>query len=233
MTVSIIIPTLHDEQALKGLLSSIREWNEDSQNLIKEIIVVDATASKECENICQQFNAKWLSYKKNRGAQLKFGAAHAQAKVLWFLHADLTINQSMLIEINQQVNSGFCGGFFKFKFNTQELSLSQKLITYFTNWRSKYFTAYGDQGIFVKNSFYQEHGGHSDQAIFEEVQLIKALRKDGKLHISKTPIAVSTRRWETDGYWTRTLHNRFLALAYFFGVSSEKLSQWYTVKKVQ
>ncbi len=233
MSVSIVIPTLNDEKALQGLLSSIRAWNKNAQSLIKEIIVVDATASQDCKDVCIQFNATWLSYKKNRGAQLKFGAAHAQAKILWFLHADLDIDQSMLSEINAKVNAGYCGGFFKFKFNTQHLTLSQKLITYFTNWRSKYFTAYGDQGIFVKNSFYQEHGGHSDQAIFEEVQLIKALRKEGKLHISNLPIAVSTRRWDNDGYWTRTLKNRFLALAYFFGVSSDKLSQWYTAKKVQ
>ena len=232
MSVSIIIPTLNDEPAVKALLTSIRSWDDDTQKLIEEVIVVDATASKECKNICTQHNAKWLSYKKNRGAQLKFGAAHAKAKVLWFLHADSGITPQALSELNKAINNGSCGGFFKFKFNSTELSFSQKIISYATNWRSKYFTAYGDQAIFVKRNFYNEHGGHSDQAIFEEVQLIKALRKKGQLHISKLPVTVSTRRWEKDGYWKRTVHNRLLALAYKFGVSSEKLSQWYSTKKV-
>jgi len=233
MSVSIIIPTLNDEQALSRLLSSIRDWDEGSQKLIQEIIVVDATACKNCENICMTYNAKWLSYKKNRGAQLKFGAAHANAEVMWFLHADLEVSAKALSELHEVVNTGYCGGFFKFAFNSPKLTRSQKVISYFTNWRSKHFTAYGDQGIFVSKEFYNEHGGHSDQAIFEEVQLIKALRNQGKLYISNIPIAVSTRKWEKDGYWRRTLHNRFLALAYYLGVSSDKLSQWYTAKKVQ
>ncbi len=233
MSVSIIIPTLNDEQAVKALLTCIRAWNDDTQKLIEEIIVVDATASKECQDMCTQHNAKWLSYKKNRGAQLKFGAAHAKAKVLWFLHADSGITPESLSDLNKAINNGSCGGFFKFKFNSAELSFSQKIITYFTNWRSKYFTAYGDQAIFVEKDFYNIHGGHSDQSLFEEVQLIKALRKNGQLHISNIPVAVSTRRWDKDGYWKRTLHNRLLALAYKFGVSTEKLSQWYTAKKVQ
>lgn len=233
MSVSIIIPSLNDEQALGDLLSSIRSWNDKAQKLIKEIIVVDATASKVCESLCTEHNAKWLSFNKNRGAQLKFGAAHAQADVLWFLHADSQISQAALLDLSDSINNGFSGGFFTFKFNIVPLSFSQKIITYFTNWRSKHFVAYGDQGIFVKRDFYNQHHGHADQPLFEEVQLIKAIRKHGKLYVSKTPIAVSTRKWEKDGYWRRSLHNRFLALAYKFGVSSEKLAQWYSTKKVQ
>ena len=233
MTVSIIIPTLHDERALKSLLSSIRAWDDDTQQLIEEIIVVDATASKECEAICKQYKASWLSFKKNRGAQLKFAAAHAKADILWFLHADAQVENQMLKEIVTVMHNNSLGGFFKFKFDTDTTTFSQKIISYFTNWRSKHFTAYGDQGIFVQREFYKLCEGHSDQELFEEVRLIKSLRKTKKLHISNSFMPVSTRRWERDGYWTRTLHNRFLALAYKFGVSTEKLSQWYTVKKVQ
>ncbi len=233
MTVSIIIPTLHDEQALRSLLSSIRAWDDKTQQLIEEIIVVDATASKECDTICKQYNSSWLSFKKNRGAQLKFGAAHAKAEILWFLHADAQVESKMLKEIVVAMQNNALGGFFKFKFKTDNTTLSQNLISYFTNLRSKHFTAYGDQGIFITNEFYKKCEGHSDQELFEEVRLIKSLRKSKKLHISNVFLPVNTRRWERDGYWKRTLHNRLLALAYKFGVSTEKLSQWYTAKKVQ
>ena len=233
MSVSIIIPTLDDEQALEKLLATLRSWSESVQEHIAEIIVVDASANLRCKALCQKYSATWLSYKKNRGAQLKFGAAHAKAATLWFLHADANIESKMLEEIINLAQQGMLGGFFKFKFNPSNHSLSQKIISYFTNWRSQYFTAYGDQGIFVQSDFYNHCGGHSDQALFEEVRLIKALRKSKKLHISNTYMAVSTRRWEQDGYWSRTIHNRFLAIAYKFGVSSEKLAQWYSAKKVQ
>jgi len=233
MTVSIIIPTLNDEQALSSLLATIRAWSDATQKHIKEIIIVDAKANQVCKELCQQYSATWLSFKKNRGAQLKFGATHARGDTLWFLHADAQVESNMLDEIISSEQHNKLGGFFKFKFEPNNISLSQKLISFFTNWRSKHFTAYGDQGIFVQRSFYQQSGGHSDQELFEEVKLIKALRESKSLYISDIYIPVCTRRWEKDGYWKRTIHNRFLALAFKLGVSSEKLSQWYTAKKVQ
>ena len=229
MTVSIVIPTLNDNSSLTELLTLIRSWNQRPF----EIIVVDALNDEKCEAICHSYNAKWLSFKKNRGAQQKFGAQHSSGETLWFLHADAQPQHDAIEFIEQSIQQGSNGGFFRFEFATEDSSFTQSILTAFTNWRSRHFIAYGDQGIFVRKSFYEECGGHQDQALFEEVQLIKSLRKSRKLHISTIPIKVSTRRWEKDGYWTRTLHNRFLAMAFILGVSVEKLSQWYTPKKVQ
>jgi len=227
MTISIIIPSLNDNIALEQLLSNIRTWNQE----VQEIIVVDAAADKNCQSICQKHQAQWLSFTKNRGAQQKFGAAHASSDVLWFLHADALPHINSIPYIHSQIEAGAKGGFFRFEFNTEHLSLTQKILTFFTNWRSRHFSAYGDQGIFVERKFYADSEGHTDQALFEEVRLIKALRKSGHLSISNLPIKVATRRWDRDGYWKRTLHNRFLTVAYMFGVSVEQLSEWYKPKQ--
>ena len=233
MSVSVIIPTCDDNDALADLLKLIHTWSTQPH----EIIVVDALANEQCEKLCQENFATWLSYRKNRGTQQKFGAEKASGSALWFLHADANPPIEGLAFIENSIASGSKGGFFKFTFNEKSPSVSQKIISAFTNWRSKHFIAYGDQGIFVKRDFYQKSGGHADQALFEEVQLIKALRQTKRISICNSPIKVSTRRWEKDGYWKRTLHNRMLAIAYAFGISTDKLSQWYTrdnkVNKVQ
>jgi rSAM/selenodomain-associated transferase 2 len=229
MTVSVVIPTLNDNYALAELLASIRSWEQEPL----EIIVVDALTDTACESICKQYQANRVSFSKNRGAQQKFGASHAKGTILWFLHADASPSSDALAYIHNEIDKGSNGGFFRFSFKTNETSISRSIITFFTNWRSRYFIAYGDQGIFVKKDFYHQVNGHADQPLFEEVPLIKALRRSGKLSISSILLPVSPRRWEKDGYWLRTLHNRCLALAYMSGVSADKLSNWYTSKKVQ
>lgn len=229
MTTSIIIPTLNDNASLSRLLEHIRSWVQQPL----EIIVVDAAGDKDVKTLCEKNHAIWLSYSKNRGAQQKFGAAHAMGQFLWFLHADAKPHNDSLSYIEKALQGEMCGGFFRFEFASMSKSFTQSILTSFTNWRSRHFIAYGDQGIFVTKSFYEQVGGHSDQALFEEVRLIKALRQKRGLLISDLSIGVSTRRWEKDGYWKRTLHNRLLAIAYALGVSVEKLSKWYTPKKVQ
>ncbi|MBT8141505.1 MAG: glycosyltransferase [Gammaproteobacteria bacterium] len=227
MRVSIIIPTLDDNPALVNLLQQISNW----PNQAYEVLVVDAKYDEACSTICERYAATHISFNKNRGAQQRHGAEKASGDVLWFLHADATPSPDALLEIQTIIGSGAMGGFFRFAFNTETTSWTQKLISAFTNWRSKHFIAYGDQGIFVDAKFYATCGGHSDQALFEEVALIRALRKSGKLKPSDLSIRVSTRRWEQDGYWKRTVQNRFLALAYLFGVQADTLASWYKPKR--
>jgi hypothetical protein len=43
-----------------------------------------------------------------------------------------------------------------------------------------------------------------------------------------TPIGVSTRRWQKDGWIKRTLHNRWLVIRYLAGASPESLAKSYT-----
>jgi hypothetical protein len=86
---------------------------------------------------------------------------------------------------------------------------------------------YGDQGIFVTRAAYEEGPGFAAEPLFEEVPLVRYLKRCGGFVALDVPITVDPRRWERDGYLRRTLHNRVLALGHLLGVPPPRLAQWY------
>jgi hypothetical protein len=63
--------------------------------------------------------------------------------------------------------------------------------------------------------------------LFEEVPLVRALRRAGRFARVGATIGVSPRRWERDGWVRRTLENRVLALGYLAGISPRRLARRY------
>jgi hypothetical protein len=88
-------------------------------------------------------------------------------------------------------------------------------------------TPYGDQGLFVTRAAYFASGGFAQQALFEEVELIRRLRRRGSFVRLPVPIGVATRRWERDGWWRRSILNRWLALRYGCGTPVAALASSY------
>ena len=86
---------------------------------------------------------------------------------------------------------------------------------------------YGDQGIFVRRDIYLKCGGFPHQPLFEEVRLVRRLRSRGRFRAIATPLGVSPRRWERDGWLRRCLDNRRLALAYACGTAAHRLANQY------
>jgi hypothetical protein len=86
---------------------------------------------------------------------------------------------------------------------------------------------YGDQGLFMRRAAYAACGGFPHQPLFEEVELVRQLRRHGRFEVLEEPLRVSTRRWDRDGWWRRSLLNRWLALCYMAGVPAERLARGY------
>jgi hypothetical protein len=87
--------------------------------------------------------------------------------------------------------------------------------------------AYGDQALFCTRGAYESSGGFSHDPLFEEVQLVKGIRRYGKFRMLDVAVRVATRRWERDGWLKRTVHNRWLALCHFSGVPPTRLAAAY------
>ena len=106
----------------------------------------------------------------------------------------------------------------------------KRLLASFINIRARFGVPYGDQGLFIRNSNYMAMDGFRDAPLFEEVSLVKTARGLGNFVEIATPIGVSPRRWEQDGWFRRTLENRLLALGYMLGISPQTLSRRYRPK---
>lgn len=146
--------------------------------------------------------------------------------IYWFLHADAIPDSRSPFLIKKAVENGAQGGCFKFEFsgiNTLKSKLFQKII-----WiRSKLGVPYGDQGLFFTAQAYKRNGGFKPFPLFEEVELVKRVKKTGKFNYLEIPIGIDPRKWEQDGWFKRSLTNRLLAFGYWLGFSPVTLSGLY------
>jgi len=221
--IAIVIPVLGDSTRLRALLGLIADWKLQP----REIIVVAADADPQASALCDDRACRYLTSEPCRGKQQDLGARVAEADILWFLHADATPGSSSLGDIAGAVAGGADGGHFKFAFSGSPMR-RKAAIEWLTNLRVRLGgIPYGDQGIFVRRDIYLECSGFPHQPLFEEVALVRKLRSRGRFGALATPLGVSPRRWERDGWIRRCLNNRRLALAYACGRTAHKLAGRY------
>ena len=85
----------------------------------------------------------------------------------------------------------------------------------------------GDQGIFVRRGVLDAVGGVPLQALMEDIELCKRLRRLGRPRWLRGPITTSARRWQHDGTLRTVLRMWSYRLRYFFGASPDLLAKRY------
>ena len=225
--LTAIVPVLRDDAELDGLLAALRRLDGPPERLI----VADGASSEQTAALCRRHSARWLPCARGRGPQLSAGVAGsrlpgAAAEVLWFLHADSRPDPRAARAIRFAIAQGAVGGYFRFRFDGPRSGMKSFLERSIAL-RCRVGTVYGDQGLFVTRSVYEAGPGFAAQPLFEEVPLVRSLKRTGGFIALDVPIIVDPRRWERDGYLRRTLHNRVLALGHLLGVPPLRLAQWY------
>lgn len=239
--VAVVVPVLGDVDALAELLSRIEGWEGRPEEIVvvagqreesvvaaqREEIVVAGRPDPRLGGLCRDRGCRLVETQANRGAQLDCGARRAGAGVLWFLHADVEPPHDGLEAIGSAVADGAEGGCFRFAFQGQQTWYKRLLERFVALRVALGGMPYGDQGIFVRRDVYLECGGFPHQSLFEEVRLVQRLRRRGRFRPLAQPVRVSTRRWERDGWWSRTWRNRLLAFCNMLGIPPEKLAGVY------
>ncbi|MCH9639126.1 MAG: TIGR04283 family arsenosugar biosynthesis glycosyltransferase [Betaproteobacteria bacterium] len=224
LNFSVIIPCYRDEEELECLITQLHSLPSKPY----EILVVDGAVSKTCRVLCHQRKVRWLASEPCRGQQLLSGAASAQGDVLWFLHADIRLPSDPLSAMWSVIKQGAIGGYFRFSFDKPRdwpVNILEPAIAL----RCRIGVPYGDQGLFIVRKFYHQAGGHAPWPLFEEVPLVRSVRKLGEFSALRAPVFVNPRRWQHDGWWRRTWHNRKLALNFALGVAPQKLAESYHI----
>jgi len=83
----------------------------------------------------------------------------------------------------------------------------------------------------VRREVFEEIGGFPELPIMEDFELIKRLKKRGKIAIIPAKITTSARRWEKLGIWKTTLINQLIIIGYYLKISPLKLKQLYQQKE--
>ena len=163
--ISIIIPTLNEEQALAATLERCRQ-----QRTEHEIIVVDGGSDDRTLDIAKSVSGvKVLKARQGRASQMNVGACFANGDWLLFLHADTLLPDDALDAIARlDSKSSVRAGGFHHQFSGQHWLL--KLISRLHNWRFAWTgVLYGDQAMFVHRQLFDRVGGFPETDVLEDV----------------------------------------------------------------
>jgi rSAM/selenodomain-associated transferase 2 len=221
VALSVVIPTLNESGAIESTLAAVGRLR-----AVGEVIVVDGGSSDSTAELARGAGARVLSAARGRGPQLHAGACAARGEVLWFLHADTRPPEDGAEEIAEALRDpGVVGGHFAISFD------GPRRAARFLTWLYPYLgwlgLCYGDSGIFVRRADYEAVGGFRPFPLFEDLDLLRRLRKRGRVARLAGAVVTSSRRFEgrsfvlTFAWWT------LLQVLYWLGVSPHTLGRLY------
>lgn len=218
--VSVIIPTLNEANYLQDTLLSLADHP-------GEVIVVDGGSNDQTIGIAQSFGVKVLVTAPHRAKQMNTGAVHATGDILLFLHGDTKVPADFVSQIYINLaKPEVVGGAFRLGIDREQWDLN--LVKWGANTRSRLLQLpYGDQGIFVTKTIFQQVGGFPEIAIMEDFSLIKKLQQLGRIAIATSEVKTSSRRWQRLGSIKTTLVNQFIILGFYLGINPDRLASWY------
>jgi hypothetical protein len=85
---------------------------------------------------------------------------------------------------------------------------------------------YGDQGLVISRSLYEEVGGYRDIPLMEDVALVRAIGRR-RLRLLSATARTSAAKYERDGWRRRAYRNAWLITRYLLGADPEKLAKAY------
>lgn len=223
--ISVIIPALNEAENIGEALLSIGHEN----NI--QVIVADGGSQDNTVSIAESLGAKVINVLPPRSRQMNEGAAEAVGDVLIFLHADTRLPKNFdRLVLGSLAQPGIAAGAFELRIDDPTPGL--RLIERVANWRSRCLrTPYGDQGIFMLKRVFHSAGGFSDFPIMEDFELIRRLRKKGKIITLPAPVLTSSRRWQNFGILKTTLINQLIVIAYYMGIPPNTIARLYRRKK--
>lgn len=242
MKLSVVIPVLNEHDSLPATIAALRDCRG-----IEEIIVSDGGSTDGTVPWLQaQPDIVLVRSMRGKGPQINVGAAAAfdvssashvsetaatsgpSNHALLFLHADCILSQAALDALHSVLSDvTIAGGAFYLRF-AESRPRSLRLVAWGINLRAWLRgSATGDQGIFVRRNVFHSIGGAPDWPLFEDVELVRRIKGTGKFVVLKTPVTVSGRRYIQHGVFRTALLIYALRLAYWLGVSPQRLKNWF------
>jgi len=218
--VSIVIPVRNDASALRRLFDDF-----DGLGVTAQRIVVDGDSRDESLQIAQERADIALSAPPGRGIQLSAGIAAACGRWLWMLHADSRVDAAAWNALQNALVDAEWG---RFDVRLDDPHPAFRIIERAMNTRSRWTgICTGDQGIFVRRSLLDRIGGMPQQALMEDIELTRRLRRVSAPTCIRSPLGASSRRWRERGILPTILLMWRLRLQYFLGASVDDLARAY------
>ncbi len=219
--ISVIIPTLNEIGELPSTLAALV-----AQGETLEVWVVDGGSDDGTVEIAREAGVFVLiSDRRQRAHQLNLGASRARGEVFWFLHADTWVDPRAASSLRRVLEDpAVVGGGFERRFRSASPFLwTTSHLSTLRSRRGGWF--FGDQSLFVRREVFEKVGGFPDVPVFEDWELCRRLKREGRLKCVGPPVRSSARRFARRGALWVTLRDLGWMLRYWRGESPESLWQ--------
>ncbi|GMQ80221.1 MAG: TIGR04283 family arsenosugar biosynthesis glycosyltransferase [Planctomycetia bacterium] len=220
-SVSIIIPALNEEATIAAAVAHARATEPC------EVIVADGGSRDRTVQWAKEQGARVVVSRRGRARQQNTGVQEATGDVFLFLHADNWLHASGVRQITAALaDREVLGGAFCQRIESS--GLAYRLLERGNALRATWCRApYGDQGIFVRRTLFQQLGGFPDVQLMEDLLLMRRFRRFARPVLLPGPLYVSPRRWQRNGVVRQTLRNWALVLAERLGAEPDRLARYY------
>ncbi len=217
MAVSVIIPTLNEEEWITGAVESAFTAG------AAEVIVVDGGSVDRTARFATAAGARVLLGEPMRSRQLNRGAQAASNEFLIFLHADsrLHADAAAAVESAEVIFGGFR---LQFAEPDRKLRIAERMINFRVAITGE---PWGDQGQFVHRDTFLAHSGFREMPIMEDYELARRMKRVGRTRILPLAVVTSGRRFLRRGLIRTAARNWSIIWRYHHGVEPEELAKMY------
>ncbi|MBA2734247.1 MAG: TIGR04283 family arsenosugar biosynthesis glycosyltransferase [Acidobacteria bacterium] len=219
--LSIVIPTLNEARSINVTLDAVMS--------IKgrvEVIIVDSGSLDGTVEIVRGRGVRLVTSERGRGIQMHAGACAAGGEALWFLHADTRPSADCAERIVEALRDPeLVAGNFSVRFDGDRRAA--RFLTWLYPRLRRLGLCYGDSAIFVRREAYGQVGGFRSFPIFEDLDLVRRLRKLGRVAHLPAIVTTSSRRFEGRSFTITFARWSFLQVLYWLGVHPRRLGQLY------
>jgi rSAM/selenodomain-associated transferase 2 len=217
---SVVIPALDEAGRIAEAVRSARVAG-------AEVVVVDGGSRDATAELAAAAGARVLHCPPGRARQLGLGAGESRGEVIVLLHADSRLPEGWAPALETALaDPGVAGGAFAFRFD--ERSPALRLIELGVRLRVALLgLPYGDQAIFARREILEQIGGVPQVPIMEDLDLVRALRRAGRLARVPLPVTTSARRYRARGALRTVARNALAAAAFCLGLDRARVARWY------
>lgn len=227
MQIAVVIPALDEADRVARAAGSARAPG-------VEVLVVDGGSRDATRERAREAGARVVACEPGRARQLALGARATSAEVLVFLHADSRLPPGFAEAVREALaDPAVVGGAFALRFEREPgagrlAGLGLRILEAGVALRVALFgLPYGDQALFVRRSALERAGGVPQVPILEDLDLVAALRRNGRFARLAAPVVTSPRRYLARGLARTWLRNAGALAAWRLGVDRARLAAWY------
>lgn len=219
MKITVVIPTLDEAEQVGEAVRSASAPG-------VEVVVVDGGSGDGTRELATVAGARVIESTPGRARQLEVGARETGGDAILFLHADTRLPEGWHAALAVALGDpGVVAGAFGFRFDQQSPAL--RIVEWGARLRSALLgLPYGDQALFVRRTALEEVGGIPQVPIMEDLDLVRSLRRRGRLVLLPLDIVTSARRYRAGGPLRTMLRHWLAAAAWWLGADRLAVARW-------